>query len=708
MKKRIKKYQSLPTDYKGNRGLSLRIVIVTLLMFICFAMILVKLVILQIIDHKYYAAKARKNVEDRHEIKAKRGTIYDRKGRVLARDILLYSVAISKKLINNKSVLKSELISNLNISSKEINRKLNEGSNFVYVAHKVPPQIIEKIAHLEEPGIILERKFLRVYPFKVNASHIIGFCDIDNNALGGIEYQYNFFLKGKAGWSIYQRDAFGNKILDLDYAGEDPLNGFNVSLTIDMDYQIVLDDELRNSVESFKATDGVAILMDPNTGEILALANYPFFDPNEPNHYLSHFLKNRAITDVFEPGSTFKIITLAAALEQLQVKIDKDIYFCENGRYKIYDQYVNDYKKFGWLTPRRIFENSSNIGTIKIAEKLKKETLYKYIRNFGFGMSTGIDLPGESNGLLNPLKKFTKGTHRYLSIGYEIGVTPIQLINAYAVLANNGKLMTPFMMKSISNDDGRIIKEKNPEIIRDVLSSETTQIMTDVLNGVVQNGTGQAALLGEVKIAGKTGTAQLYDAQSGKHQSNKHLASFIGFFPSNAPRFVLLVMIRHPKGEYYGGLVAAPAFRKMAKRIINLVPVKDPDFSDIIQNEDASRQSTSPGIESSHLNLVHNILANIGFNTSDILSDSKKLQMHPSNEKESFAKANMVTEMEPTNPRVLMPALTGLSLKEALQTLSENNLMASVEGHGIVIRQQPKAGSKIHNEQAIKLVCNPF
>ena len=708
MRKRIKKYQSLPSDYKGHRGRSLRIIIVTLLMFICFVMILVKLVVLQIIDHKYYEAKARGNVENLHEIQAKRGTIYDRKDRVLATDILLYSVAISKNRIRNKSVLKSALISNLNISGKEINRKLKEGPNFVYIAHKVPPQIIEKIAHLEEPGIILERKFLRVYPFKVNASHIIGFCDIDNNALGGIEYQYNSFLKGKEGWSIYQRDALGNQILDLDYAGEDPLDGFNVSLTIDMDYQIVLDDELRNSVESFKATDGIAILMDPNTGEILALANYPFFDPNKPNHYLSHFLKNRAVTDVFEPGSTFKIITLAAALEQLQIKIDKDIYFCENGRYKIYDQYVTDYKKFGWLTARRIFENSSNIGTIKIAEKLKKEILYKYIRNFGFGMPTGIDLPGESNGLLSPLKKFTKGTHRYISIGYEIGVTPIQLINAYAVLANNGKLMTPFMMKSISSNNGRIIEEKNPEIIRDVLSSETTQIMTDVLNGVVQNGTGKAALLDGIKIAGKTGTAQLYDAQSGKHQSNKHLASFIGFFPSNDPQFVLLVMIRHPKGEYYGGLVAAPVFRKIAKRIINLVPVKHPDFANIIQSEDVSLQSPTPEIKSSNLKLIHNILANIGLNANDILSDSKESQMQPSNEQESFAKVNVIAEIEPINPRVLMPPLTGLSLKEALQTLSEIDLIASVEGHGIVIRQQPKAGSKIHKEEAIKLVCNPF
>ncbi len=708
MKKRIKKYQSLPTAYKTTGGFTLRIVIVTLLMFICFAMILVKLFILQIIDHKYYEVKARGNVENRHEIQAKRGTIYDRKNRVLATDILLYSVAISKKRIRNKSVLKSALISNLNISSKDIDRKLNKGPNFVYVAHKVTPQIIEKIVHLEEPGIILERKFLRVYPFKVNASHIIGFCDIDNNALGGIEYQYNSFLKGKAGWSIYQRDALGKEILDLDYAGEDPLDGFNVSLTVDMDYQIVLDDELRNSVESFNATDGIAILMDPNTGEILALANYPFFDPNKPNHYLSHFLKNRAVTDVFEPGSTFKIITLAAALEQLQVKIDEDIYFCENGRYKIYDQYVTDYKKFGWLTPRRIFENSSNIGTIKIAEKLNKEILYKYVRNFGFGMPTGIDLPGESNGLLSPLKKFTKVTHRYISIGYEIGVTPIQLINAYAVLANSGRLMTPFMMKSISSDDGRIIKEKHPEIIRDVLSKETTQIMTDVLNGVVQNGTGQAALLGGVKIAGKTGTAQLYDTQSGKHQSNKHLASFSGFFPSNAPQFVLLVMIRHPKGEYYGGLVAAPAFRKMAKRIINLIPVKNPDLTDIIQNEDVSLQSTSPEIKSSNLKLVQNILANIGFNPNDILSDSKEVQMQPLKGKESFAKVNQNKEIEPSNSRVLMPALTGLSLKEALQTLSEINLMASVEGHGIVIRQQPKAGSKIHEQQAIKLVCDPF
>jgi cell division protein FtsI (penicillin-binding protein 3) len=688
MSRKNRTYHNISYQSNNAKGLNLRIGFISLLMVICFVGIVIRLVFLQVIDHQYYRERARRNVENRNDIPAKRGTIYDRQGRILAEDILLYSIGIIKKRIKNERVLMNALSENLNIPSSTIQQKLHKVTNFVYIAHKVPPQIAEKLTDIKEPGLLLEKRFLRVYPFKNNGSHFIGFCDVYNSALGGIELQYNAYLKGKSGWSIYQRDALGNQIPDLDYTGEDPIDGFNVQLTIDMDYQVILDNELEEAVISAAATDGIATLMDPNTGEILAMANYPNFDPNHPNHYSARSLKNCSITDVFEPGSTFKIITLAAALECLQLRIDDDIYFCENGRYRIYNRFVTDYKKFGWLTPRRIFENSSNIGTIKIAEALEKETLYRYVRNFGFGMTTGIDLPGESGGILSSLKSFSRSTHRYMSIGYEVGVTPLQLLNAYAVLANKGRLLIPYIMRSILTQEGRILLEQKPEMIRNVLSLETTLVMSDVLKGVVKEGTGKEAFLPGLNIAGKTGTAQIYDVESGKYQSNKHLASFIGFFPIESPQFVLLVMIRQPKGNYYGGLVAAPAFRKMAKRIISLSPEKNLNFAKL------TRQigSEEHGIE---LRGDGNVIASIS-NFSEKQSKDQNI-----------VNVNLSVENEVQMSHIRMPSLKGLSLKEALSTLAELNLSASIEGHGIVIKQQPQAGARVKENQVIRLVCNP-
>lgn len=688
MRGKNKTLNNFPIQSNNTKAVNIRIVFISLLMLICFVVIVIKLVFLQVIDHQYYREKARRNVENRHEIPAKRGTIYDRQGRVLAEDILLYSIAIIKKDVKNEPALINALSTNLSISSSTIRQKLRKEANFVYITHKIPPQIAEKLANIKEPGLLLEKRFLRVYPFKNNGSHFIGFCDVDNKALGGVELQYNSYLKGKPGWSIYQRDALGNQIPDLDYTGEEPIDGFHVELTIDIDYQIILDHELEEAVVSAAATDGIAILLDPNNGEILAMANYPNFDPNHPNHYSTQSLKNCSITDVFEPGSTFKIITLAAALERLQLRIDDDIYFCENGRYRIYNRFVTDYKKFGWLTPRRIFENSSNIGTIKIAEALEKEILYQYVRNFGFGMPSGIDLPGESSGILSSLKSFSKSTHRYMSIGYEVGVTPLQLLNAYAILANKGKLLVPHIMKSISNQDGRILEERNPEVVRNVISMETSLVMSDVLQGVVKEGTGKEAFIPGLNIAGKTGTAQLYDAESGKYQSNKHLASFIGFFPTESPQFVLLVMIRQPKGEYYGGLVAAPAFRKMAKRIISLRPEKNMKLTELTGQMADEEHPTE-------MNGDDNVMTKI--------TDFSEKQLKDKN----IVKMNLYMENEVKMSHIRMPSLKGLSLKEALSTLAEFNLSASVEGHGIVIKQRPQAGTRVRENQVIKLVCNP-
>ncbi len=698
----------MPDGIQPNSAkVNIRMGLIFLFTFFCFVAVAGKLVVLQLVNHSYYAEKARKNAENKLIVPAKRGSILDRKDRVLAKDVLQYSIALSGKRLKNRSKAIQVASNVLNISPADVAAKINKNKDFAFIAHKVLPAHAEKLKELKDPGIILEKRFLRVYPFNTNGAHILGFCDVDNQPLGGIEYQYNDFLQGKSGWSIFQRDALGTQLPDLNYHGEEPIDGFDVSLTIDIDLQIILDDELGNSVSKYRAADGIAILMDPHTGEILAMSNYPSFNPARPNRYDTAVLKNRAVNDVFEPGSTLKIVTLAAALEVLHVNLDKDIFFCENGRYKLYGHTFTDYKPYGWLTARKVFENSSNIGAVKIAEKLKKDVMYRYLRNFGFGIPSGIDLPGESTGLLNSLDKWSRNSHLFLSFGYEVGITPIQLVNAYAVLANGGKLLKPYVMKNIRREKGRILEETEPDVIRRVLSSETTEIMNGVLVGVVENGSGKEARVPGVSIAGKTGTAQLYSMQSGSYDSRKHLASFAGYIPAHNPRYVLLVMIRQPQGAYYGGLVAAPIFRRVTQRILSLSGVEPVEYTKKEQNVPVKDGKQIPDLRNFQRQMAEEILEDMDLDV-DMIGEGD-LVVRQEAIREDGKIVGVALHLSETLPRSnkIMPALTGKSLKEALNLLSDIDMPADIDGHGIVIRQHPKAGSRISSNKPVKLVCKP-
>ena len=708
MKKKINKYHnSVYLSGSSSGNFNYRLILVAVVTVICFGLIVYRLFTVQVIKHSYYGEKALNNIENRHILQAKRGTILDRKGRPLAKDVIQYSVGIVKNQIQNKEKIIEALSRSTGESLAYYRRKFQTSSNFVYLAHKVSPEDAAVLQKLRDPGLVLEKRFLRTYPYSKNAAQVIGFCDLDNQALGGIEYQYNQYLQGKPGWKIYQRDALGNQLPNLDFAGQDPIDGFDIYLSLDMDFQTIVEDGLSSAVESAKATEGVAILMDPNSGEIFALANYPQFDANEANKYDIIDRKNRAVTDIVEPGSTFKIAMLATALERIHLNIDKDIYFCENGTYRLFGSKVVDHKSYGWLTPRRIIENSSNIGTMKIAGDVKPETFYKYIRNFGFGMITGIDLPGESQGILHPLNKASKISHYFMSIGYEIGVTPIQLINAYAAVANGGKLYMPHLMKQILGSHQTILKNNRPNVIRQVLAQETSSVMREILHGVVERGTGQAAHIDGVQVAGKTGTAQLYDPQTKSYNSKKHLASFIGFFPAEYPQFVLLVMIRQPKGDFYGGLVAAPAFKDIARRIISLASIENLNLAESNTVQNINSADIFPHVENLNVELARKILEESDINyklsgSGPVVVRQKELV------EDGKIKVLMLYLGESTEANIsIMPSLTGLSMKEALSSLSSLKLTPSVEGNGVVVNQIPKPGAKINKNISVKLICKP-
>ncbi|GAB4334861.1 MAG: penicillin-binding protein [Calditrichia bacterium] len=679
------------------------LVILAVLFAFAFLGIAARLVQLQVLKHSYYLKKSKKNVESRQEIAARRGTIFDRNGRVLARDVLQYKVVISKNSAANLRKVVKAVSETLKIPSQTIWEKIKANPSYAVIKQRVTADQAAPLQKISDPGLRLERKFLRIYPYKDYAASVIGFCDIDNNALGGVELQYDKYLKGRAGWHSYVRNAAGELIPDLDVAGQEPLDGMDVVLTLDMDFQRVLEEELKTVVKQHEAESAVAVLQDPNTAAILGMASYPGFDPNQFDKYKTENLKNLAISDPIEPGSTFKIIPLAAALEQLQVDLDAETVNCENGRFKLHRQWVYDHKKYGVLTLREAFEHSSNIGMMKLTGRLDKRKFYNYIRNFGFGMVTGVDLPGESNGILHPLESFSAVSPYFLSIGYEVSVTPLQLSNAYAALANGGELYQPYLLKEVRDLSGEVVEKGEPRLIRKVIATQTARIINEALCGVVERGTGVKAAVDGLEIAGKTGTAQLYNAKTGKHDNNRHLASFVGFFPYQNPQFVLLVMVKNPRGVYYGGLVAAPAFHAMAERISSLAAVKInsvPRMADLEPEKDKE----VPNVSRMPLSLAKKILKQRDLEVTVMGSGKWVTRQTVSEDNKSVT---LITNNNLPENDWVMPSLQGLSVKESLDILSVYEVRTAVEGSGVVIRQHPKPGSKLRGIETVKLVCKP-
>ena len=396
---------------------------------------------------------------------------------------------------------------------------------------------------------------------------MIGFTGIDGNGLEGAEYYYDQVLSGTEQKYTVLKDALGRGFAN-DQETKDPLyqslhSGKNIILTIDRNIQYITQTALEASVKEFSAQSGMAIVMDPGTGEILALSHYPSFNPNVFEQYPRHLWRNRALTDPFEPGSTMKIFSAAAALSS-GICSPSTIFYCENGAYKIGSNTIHDTHPRGWLSLQQIVKYSSNIGITKVIEMVGPETLYTTLKNFGFGNKTGLDCPGETAGILTPSNRWSKIDTSAIAFGQGISTSAVQLVSAAAAIANGGMLMKPFIVQSVTNENGRILKQTTPEIIRRAVSPEVASIVKRIMQTVVtEGGTGTSAFLDGYTVCGKTGTAQKTD-ESGNYAQGKYTSSFLGFAPADNPRLVILVVIDEPTGAHYGGTVAAPAFQKIA------------------------------------------------------------------------------------------------------------------------------------------------
>jgi cell division protein FtsI/penicillin-binding protein 2 len=532
-----------------------------------------RLIYLQAIKHDEYAGLAAEKHVYKQLIYAERGTILDANNEVLANNIPVETVVADASLLNKREEIADLVGNELGIPSREVAEKLNSGRRYIVIKREVSEHTIkalrEKLRAGNLHGIHFEHDATRNYPNGSMLCHVIGFTDFDHHGIQGVEASMEEYLHGQDGYRFIEHNRAGEEI--VPYRGQEraPRDGYQIHLTVDLGLQNIVENEIDAAMQQYSPQKATIILMRPQTGEILAMANRPHFDLNLRSEAKPDQMKNRAIIDMMEPGSTFKIVAAASALNERKMRPDSSI-FCENGLWNFGGTALHDHRAFGNLTVREILIKSSNIGAAKLALSVGEQKFYEYIRRFGFGERTGIELPGEINGLIRPPQSWSKISITRIPMGHEIGVTPLQMTVAMATIANGGKLIMPRIVKSVTAADGKTISSLSPMVLRQVISPETAREIGDALRGVVSDaGTAAAAAVPGFTIAGKTGTAQKVNPRGG-YEEGKYVVSFAGYLPAEHPEFVGLVVLddaHTSKPELnYGGLVAGPIFARLAEK----------------------------------------------------------------------------------------------------------------------------------------------
>jgi cell division protein FtsI/penicillin-binding protein 2 len=552
-----------------------------------FSVYSVRLIDLQIIEHEKFTALAAEKHSHKQIIYARRGIIRDAHDEALAENVPVKTVVADASHIRDPVALAAAIANQLEMDPRDLADKLNrtgKGSKHIVLKSELPEQKAEKIkeslraANLR--GIYFDQDFVRIYPNGQMLSQVIGFVDHEHKGTMGIERTMQDFLQGVDGFRYIETDRTGKEL--VPYRGQENAakDGSNVKLTVDLGLQNILETELDAACAQFKPKNATAIMMRPQTGEILAMASRPTFDPNKPGDAVPEQEKNRSVVDMVEPGSTFKIVTTSAVLEEKLVTPDTTVY-CENGHFQYAGRLLRDAHPMGVLTVHQVLMKSSNIGVAKLALQLGEARLYEYIRRYGFGQKTGIALSGEISGLVNPPHRWSKLDITRIPMGQSVAVTPLQMVTAMSSIANGGKLMKPMIVSEITDETGRKVATFTPEMVRQVISAGTARKITSALKDVVsKQGTALKAAVPGFRVAGKTGTAQKVDPRGG-YLSGRYVTSFVGFMPADDPRFTLLVLLDDPsakQGEAFGGTVAGPIFSRMAERMaryLDLQPTEE-------------------------------------------------------------------------------------------------------------------------------------
>ena len=561
-----------------------RALIVFAFMALGFALVAVRLVHLQVFEGSTLASRAERQQQRVVKLRPRRGTIYDRMGRELAVSLDVNSIYGVPSIVENPRTLARRLSRILHRDPRVLERKLSTKRHFIWLCRKVDPAVAEQVDALgtREVGMLLESR--RFYPKKDLAGTAIGFTGIDNEGLEGVELSYNKVLRGASGWVLAAKDATGRTVFPGGHALQYRLSkpGKDIILTIDEVIQHIVEKELDKALAVTRAKYGTGIVMDPRTGELLALSvrsgadGRPEFNPNTPLRSKPAEWRNRSITDAFEPGSIFKPILAAAALEERIVK-PEETFDCSDGKIKVGGRVIRDATEHGILSFTHVISDSSNVGTIQVGQRLGKEKFYHYITAFGFGRRTGVDLPGEIEGLVKDHRAWSDMSLGAISIGQAIGVTPLQMVTAFSALANGGTVMKPYVVSEIIDRNSKDVERFKPQPVRRVISKATSRTVNEILQQVVLTGTGTRARLLGYTAAGKTGTAQKIDPETAAYSPREYMSSFVGYAPAGDPRVVILVTLDSPRGAVLGGAVAAPVFKAVAEKSLAYLQVPPDD-----------------------------------------------------------------------------------------------------------------------------------
>jgi len=646
-----------------------------------------RLTYLQLFLHGEYLARALRQQQRTIEITPERGAIYDRNKRPLAMSIPVDSAFGVPSEIADEHLAARLLSGVVGVPEEVLEMRFESSRSFVWISRKLPPEKAQAITALNLKGVYLQKENQRFYPKRDLAAHVLGFVDMDEKGLGGIEYELDHEIRGESGKIVVMEDA---KKRWFDASQAKLNNGAEVVLTLDEEIQYLAERELGAAIAQTHAIAGTAIVMNPNNGEILALANWPTFNPNKASEAPTEARMDRAVGALYEPGSTFKLITLAAAFNEGITRPD-EVFDCENGSVLVAGHRIHDHKRFGLLNVSQILAESSDVGAIKIALRLQAPRFYDYIRAFGFGALTGVDLPGESRGILRPVNDWGAFSIGSISMGQEIGVTPIQLISAVSAIANGGLLYRPHVVEELERDGRALPAEgvSTPTEPRRVIRPETAATMRRLMEGVVLRGTGPLAHLDGWTSAGKTGTAQKIDPTTGRYSRTQYIASFTGFAPINNPAVTILVSLDSPVGLHEGGEVAAPVFKRIAEEVLTYldvprdVPLNPKLIQAAYQNQ---TKEDGKGLED---------LSSVDFSGQSDPAPATPQTTRADGQGQTDSKKPPLTVAVDQGGEIEVPDFSGKTMREVADISLKLGLEPVLVGSDLATDQSPAAGAKM-------------
>lgn len=699
----------------SNRSehITTRIIVLSALLLMLPLGIVVQMVRVQVGSGEDLRILWREQAEDFITIPALRGDILDANGKILATSSVAYTVAVDP-LVPGMTRERLQAVTNAlaRTSGKDADqymRRIQEappGSRYIVLEKGLGVDAYEALTALDIRGVILEEQYRRRFNYGSLASHVLGYVNLNVDGMMGLEASYNNILKGEDGSQQVRRDRTGRIKAYVGAPKKRPVNGNSLVTTIDVNIQAVVEEELANGVREAEADYGTAIVMDPHTGAIKAMANYPSYDPNSPGQPNEN-RRNFAISDMIEPGSTFKLVTAIAATEMGVIRDGERFYTPSDGQKLIYGQWMRDHDPLGTLTFEEVIAKSSNVAISEIAMRLKPDVFYQYVRNLGFGSPTEIDLPGEEAGRLRKPYDWSKVTLPWMSVGYEVQVTPLQIAAAYAAFANGGKLVRPYVVERVTNERFNDVSRHRVTTIREICDPSTLQALLPVFEYAVSSeGTGRNAAVTGMSVAGKTGTAQKF--ADGSYQS-RYRSSFVGFYPSRNPRYVTVVVLDEPRTNIYGSEVAAPVFRNIANRILGL----DEELQHRVKADEVGRPFVAvvPKVTGLSREEATRLLAAQGLAyESEGNGDLVALQVPAPGQ--SLSAGDIIRLTVTDAPRsgeasaFTMPDLTGMSMRRAYFMTQELGLRADLSGFGKVVEQTPMPGVTVSKGTSVVLRGN--